>query len=142
MSDSIKEKLEGIVSKALNSLEIVSTPDALNEIRVNVLGKKGELKELMKSMKDVAPEDRPKVGQMVNETREAIEAKLNEAKRLMEEKEMELKLATETIDRRHSSCKEECDRTQTSEYHRSGRTRENLRRHGIRGHRGTGSRVG
>uniref|UniRef100_I5AR65 Phenylalanine--tRNA ligase alpha subunit n=1 Tax=Eubacterium cellulosolvens (strain ATCC 43171 / JCM 9499 / 6) TaxID=633697 RepID=I5AR65_EUBC6 len=98
MSDSIKEKLEGIVSKALNSLEIVSTPDALNEIRVNVLGKKGELKELMKSMKDVAPEDRPKVGQLVNEARDQITEKLEAAKQKIEMQQMELKMAAETID--------------------------------------------
>ena len=98
MSDSIKEKLEGIVSKALNSLEIVSTPDALNEIRVNVLGKKGELKELMKSMKDVAPEDRPKVGQLVNEARDQITEKLEAAKQKIEMQQMELKMTAETID--------------------------------------------
>ena len=98
MSDSIKEKLEGIVSKALNSLETVSTPDALNEIRVNVLGKKGELKELMKSMKDVAPEDRPKVGQLVNEARDQITEKLEAAKQKIEMQQMELKMAAETID--------------------------------------------
>ena len=98
MSDSTKEKLEGIVSKALNSLEIVSTPDALNEIRVNVLGKKGELKELMKSMKDVAPEDRPKVGQLVNEARDQITEKLEAAKQKIEMQQMELKMAAETID--------------------------------------------
>ncbi len=98
MSDSIKEKLEGIVSKALSSLETVSTPDALNEIRVNVLGKKGELKELMKSMKDVAPEDRPKVGQLVNEARDQITEKLEAAKQKIEMQQMELKMAAETID--------------------------------------------
>ena len=41
----------------------------LNEVKVAYLGKKGELTAILKSMKDVAPEDRPKVGQMVNVTR-------------------------------------------------------------------------
>jgi Aminoacyl tRNA synthetase class II, N-terminal domain len=44
------------------------------------LVKKGELTAVLKGMKDVAPEDRPKVGQMVNETRAAIEAVLEENK--------------------------------------------------------------
>ena len=43
--------------------------ERLNDIRVSYLGKKGELTNLLKSMKDVAPEDRPKVGQMVNDVR-------------------------------------------------------------------------
>ena len=52
----------------------------LNDIRVSYLGKKGELTNLLKSMKDVAPEDRPKVGQMVNDVRGLIEGRLEEAK--------------------------------------------------------------
>ncbi len=43
--------------------------EKLNDVRVKFLGKKGELTAVLKGMKDVAPEDRPKVGQMVNETR-------------------------------------------------------------------------
>ena len=99
MSDArMKEKLEAIVSSTLDSLQKVHTPDALNEIRVNVLGKKGELKNLMKSMKDVAPEDRPKVGQMVNEARDTIAEKLEEAKQKIEMEQMNLKMQRETID--------------------------------------------
>ena len=48
--------------------------EGLNDIRVAYLGKKGQLTTVLKSMKDVAPEDRPKVGQMVNEAREIIES--------------------------------------------------------------------
>ena len=49
-------------------------------------------------MKDVAPEDRPLVGQLVNETREAIEKKLDETKQKLEAAQMELKLKHEVID--------------------------------------------
>ena len=47
--------------------------EKLNEVRIGFLGKKGELTSVLKGMKDVAPEERPKVGQLVNETREQIE---------------------------------------------------------------------
>ena len=94
----MKEKLQEIREQAYARIEEAKEAGALNEVRVAVLGKKGELTSILKSMKDVAPEDRPKVGQLVNETREAIEAKLNEAKSNLEKKEMELRLATETID--------------------------------------------
>ena len=47
-------------------------------MRAAILGKKGELTAVLKGMKDVAPEDRPKVGQWVNETREAVEKLLDE----------------------------------------------------------------
>ena len=94
----MKDRLQAIHDKAIAQIMEAKEAGSLNEVRVSILGKKGELTTILKSMKDVAPEDRPKVGQMVNETREAIEEKLAEAKRHLEEKEMELKLATETID--------------------------------------------
>ena len=58
----MKEKLEHILSNAMSQIEQSGELDKLNEIRVAFLGKKGELTSVLKSMKDVAPEDRPKVG--------------------------------------------------------------------------------
>ena len=76
----MKEQLEKIKSKALARMEAAQALETLNDIRVAYLGKKGELTTVLKSMKDVAPEDRPKVGQMVNEVRALIESKLEETK--------------------------------------------------------------
>ena len=94
----MKNKLLEIQKKALEQIESAKELSALNDVRVSILGKKGEMTSILKGMKDVSPEDRPKVGQMVNETREIIEAKLQEAKEALEAKEMELRLAAETID--------------------------------------------
>lgn len=94
----MKEKLEQIKAQALAQIEKSDALEKLNEVRVNFLGKKGELTSVLKSMKDVAPEDRPKVGQMVNETREEIERVLDEAKTKMEAKIREAVMAKETID--------------------------------------------
>ena len=74
----MKEKLEQIKAEALSKIENSDALEKLNEVRVNYLGKKGELTAVLKSMKDVAPEDRPKVGQMVNEVREEIEKVCNQ----------------------------------------------------------------
>ena len=98
MSDGTKEKLDSIVSKTLEKMQSVKTTEALNEIRVSVLGKKGELKEVMKGMKDVAPEDRPKVGQMVNEARDRIESKLAEMRQRLDQEKMERQMEGEKID--------------------------------------------
>lgn len=94
----MNEKLQEIREKALSQIGAASNLDALNDIRVNVLGKKGELTAILKSMKDVAPEDRPKVGQMVNETRTVIEGKLTEAKKNFEKAALEKRLSFEKID--------------------------------------------
>ena len=67
-------------------------------MRVAYLGKKGELTAILKGMKDVAPEERPKVGQLVNETRAKIEELLEASKKDFEEKVREEKMKAEVID--------------------------------------------
>lgn len=76
----MREQLEKIKAEALAKIEASDALEKLNDIRVAYLGKKGELTSVLKSMKDVAPEERPKVGQMVNDARALIEAKLEETK--------------------------------------------------------------
>ena len=94
----MKERLEQIKAEALKQIQNSDALDKLNEIRVSYLGKKGELTAVLKSMKDVAAEERPKVGQMVNETRQEIEAVLAQAKEKMEKAVLEARLQNETID--------------------------------------------
>ena len=77
----MKEKLTKILEDALGQIDRTEQLEHLNDVKVAFLGKKGELTSVLKSMKDVAPEDRPKVGQLVNETRESIEKILDENKR-------------------------------------------------------------
>ncbi len=86
----MKEKLSQIRAQAIKQIENSDALEKLNEVRVNILGKKGELTAVLKSMKDVAPEERPKVGQMVNETREEIEKLLEGAMKKMEKAAAEL----------------------------------------------------
>ena len=93
-----KEELEKIRKEAQQRLESSESLDMVNEIRVGVLGKKGSLKEILKGMKNVPPEERPKVGQMVNEVREQIEAAISDAQKTIERKVQEQRLASETID--------------------------------------------
>lgn len=69
----MKDKLQEITKRAIEQIDAAEEMSALNDVRVAVLGKKGELTAVLKSMKDVKPEDRPAVGQLVNETRSAIE---------------------------------------------------------------------
>ncbi len=94
----MKEKLKAIKEQALSQINASETLDALNEIRVAFLGKKGELTSVLKSLKDVAPEDRPMVGQLVNDARAEIENKLDEVKSAFEKKLREQKMKEETID--------------------------------------------
>ena len=98
MSNSIKETLQAILDEASEKIEQSDALDKLNDVRVNFLGKKGQLTSVLKSMKDVAPEDRPKVGQMVNEARAKIETMMEETKNRLEKELREAKMAAEVID--------------------------------------------
>ena len=94
----MQEKLKNIKEEALKAIEAADMPEKLNDVRVRFLGKKGELTAVLKGMKDVAPEERPKVGQLVNETRAAIESVLEESRRKMERTIREEKMKQEVID--------------------------------------------
>lgn len=94
----MKDKLLEIKERAIAQINASEAPDKLNDVRVNILGKKGELTALLKSLKDVAPEDRPKVGQLVNDTRAEIERVLEDAKKKLDSKIRNAKMASETID--------------------------------------------
>ena len=94
----MKEKLQKIKEAAVAAMDKAGDLSELNDIRVAYLGKKGELTAVLKGMKDVAPADRPAVGQMVNETREVLEQKLEETKKKMEAKALEQRLKDEVID--------------------------------------------
>ena len=100
----MKEKLEQIRVKALEQIALMESGEAsaalekLNDVRVNMLGKKGELTAVLKGMKDVAPKERPKVGQMVNDTRAEIEAALDKAPKKAERALREAAMKAEVID--------------------------------------------
>ena len=94
----MKEKLQSIQEEAVRLIQAADAPEKLNDVKVRFLGKKGELTAVLKGMKDVAPEDRPKVGQLVNETRAKIEELLEASKKDFEEKVREEKMKAEVID--------------------------------------------
>ena len=94
----MKERLQELAEAAGTRISESEGLEKLNEVRVAYLGKKGELTAILKSMKDVAPEDRPKVGQMVNETRTKIEEHLEATRKKLEEALREEKMKAEVID--------------------------------------------
>ena len=96
-----RKKLQQIREKAIAEIEGSDGLDRLNEVRQAVLGKRGELTAVLKGMKDVAPEDRPKVGQWVNDTRTAIET-------IMEEKMKNWRLRRSGRDMRRRRSTSQC----------------------------------
>ena len=94
----MKQQLENIRVQALASLDAAETPAILEELRVKLLGKKGELTAVLKLMGKLSPEERPVMGQLANSVRADIEAKLDERKTALQAAVLEAKLASEAVD--------------------------------------------
>lgn len=94
----MKEQLNLMKAEVAALIPQITSMAQLEDIRVKYLGKKGELTLVLRSMKDVSPEERPIVGQMVNEVRDIIEAQLAEAKESITQLEINRQLVEETID--------------------------------------------
>lgn len=94
----MKEKVAQLKEQAQSSIESAASLQELEEIRVSLLGKKGELTEISKGMKSLSPEERPIIGQLVNETREFISSILDEKNNQLKEKEKRARLEQEIID--------------------------------------------
>uniref|UniRef100_UPI0038995CEE phenylalanine--tRNA ligase subunit alpha n=1 Tax=Alicyclobacillus dauci TaxID=1475485 RepID=UPI0038995CEE len=83
---------------AVTKLASVSDTKSLNEWRVAYLGKKSEVSGLAKQMGGLAPEERPKFGQLLNDVRQALEAEWEEKRNILERAEQNARLSAETID--------------------------------------------
>ncbi|MDU6855128.1 MAG: phenylalanine--tRNA ligase subunit alpha [Clostridiales bacterium] len=94
----MREKLEQIKSSALEAINNASDLKVLEDLRVQYLGKKGELTAVLRGMKDLTAEERPVVGQMANEVREALEVALADKKVELESEAVNQKLKEEVID--------------------------------------------
>ncbi len=94
----MQNKLKQIRDEAIEKINAAGELDKLNEIKVAFLGKKGELTAIMKSMKDLSPEERPAFGQMVNQARAEIEEALDAMKTSLARAARELQLKSEVID--------------------------------------------
>ena len=94
----MQAQLELIRQQAMAALDEAATPAALEELRVKLLGKKGELTSVLKQMGQLSPEERPKMGQIANAVRSAIEEKLEQRKTAINAAVLEQKLFEEAID--------------------------------------------
>ena len=94
----MKEQIESIKEKALQRISEANDMQTLNEVRVEFLGKKGELTAVLRGMGALSPEERPVIGALVNEVRDTLEGKISEAEAKLKEKELQAKLEKEKID--------------------------------------------
>ena len=94
----MKEQLAKIRAEALSAMENAQSAAELDGLRVQYLGKKGELTAVLKMMGKLSPEERPAMGQLANEVRTALESAIEEQGRRLESEALEKRLAAEAVD--------------------------------------------
>jgi phenylalanyl-tRNA synthetase alpha chain len=94
----MKEQLEEIRARALSELADDATEEQIEAVRVRVIGRSGELTEIMRRMPEVAREERPAVGRMVNEIKSEVEARLGVLGEKLKRVAMERSLGEARID--------------------------------------------
>ena len=94
----MKELLKELREKSLAAIAGTETAEDLEALRIQYLGKKGELTAILKQMGRLSAEERPVMGQMANEVRAALEQTLEERKKALGEKALQKRLAAEALD--------------------------------------------
>ena len=94
----MKEQLERIKAQAMQALQEARDSAELEALRVKLLGKKGELTAVLKTMGKLSAEERPVMGQLANSVRAAIENRLENRKQELAAAALEAKLAAEALD--------------------------------------------
>ena len=92
------DRINKLKEEGLDQIKQAENQKMLDKIRVELMGRKGELTKILHSMKDITPENRPKVGQEVNQVRDILQKQLDEAKDHFLQAVIAKKLEEEKID--------------------------------------------
>lgn len=94
----IETALKTLAAKAENSIEQTTNLEDLEQLRVNYLGKKGELSQILREMGKLTPEERPRLGAIANQVKELVQSLLESQRESLNNAQIQAKLAAETLD--------------------------------------------
>ena len=94
----MEKQVNEIKLNALDEIEKASNLRELEDVRVKYLGKKGKLTAILKTMGSLAPEDRPKLGSVVNQAKTELESMITDKEEILQKEELNRKLESERID--------------------------------------------
>ncbi|HOQ09300.1 MAG TPA: phenylalanine--tRNA ligase subunit alpha [Syntrophomonadaceae bacterium] len=92
------EKLNELERKALQQIKEINEIGQLNDLRVKLLGRKGELTQLLRGLKDLSADQRAEVGRVANELKERVENMLQQRNEELQKQVLNERLEAETID--------------------------------------------
>lgn len=94
----MKERLQALQREALDALRQAEDLPALQDVRIRILGKKGALTEIMKGMRELSGEERPRVGSLANRLKDEFETVFAQRQQELQQQAVAARLATEKID--------------------------------------------
>jgi len=94
----MKERIQQLQQNSLADLQHAASLKDLQSIKVQVLGKKGSLTDMMKGMRDLSAEERPTIGSLINTFKDAFEEAYTQRQSYLDELEISARLSRETID--------------------------------------------
>ncbi|BAP85462.1 phenylalanyl-tRNA synthetase subunit alpha [Paucilactobacillus hokkaidonensis JCM 18461] len=94
----LKDKLDELRQQGLRAVKESSDLDKINDIRVRMLGKKGPITEVLRGMRELSAEDRPKVGQFANEVRDDLTSAIEQKRAELEQAKINAQLEHEKLD--------------------------------------------
>lgn len=95
---NLEAQLEALRQEAQQAIAAVNTLERLEELRVAYLGKKGQLSALLRSMGQLSAEERPRIGAIANEVKEALQTDLERQRTTLQTARIQAQLEAETLD--------------------------------------------
>ncbi|MEQ9667935.1 phenylalanine--tRNA ligase subunit alpha [Coleofasciculus sp. G2-EDA-02] len=96
--NELETQLVALKQEATPAIATTDTLDQLEQLRVNYLGKKGQLSQILRGMGKLSPEDRPRIGALANEVKEALQQSLDNKRQDLQAAQIQVQLAAETLD--------------------------------------------
>jgi phenylalanyl-tRNA synthetase alpha chain len=98
MATEIESQLQILAESAQKVIATADTLQRLEELRINYLGKKGELSLILKEMGKLSPEDRPRIGAVANDIKTEIQTSLTNQQQQLQQAEINRQILAQTLD--------------------------------------------
>jgi len=96
--NDLESKLTALKEEATQAIASVDTLEQLEQLRVSYLGKKGQLSQVLRGMGKLSPEERPVIGALANEVKEALQENLEQKRQELQAAQIQAQLEAETLD--------------------------------------------
>jgi phenylalanyl-tRNA synthetase alpha chain len=94
----IETELQTLQQEAQSAIASTNELDSLEQLRIHYLGKKGQLSLILKGMGKLSAEDRPRIGALANQVKDALQAQLDSQRQALQTAQIEAQLTAETLD--------------------------------------------